>query len=473
MTNRFFSPNQQFMGNTGLPLAGYKLYFYATGTSTPQTIYSDYLLTAPVTNPVILDSNGYAGNVFLNNLGYKVVLTDSNDVVQWTEDPVWASDYSTFAQIKPWSGNPNGLVAGVQGIQGALPGASTIWDYANNILYICTTTGTSGTAVWTAVNAATATNYIAPPAGRLTNSSGQPILGGDVTGSTAVYFTPYYGNTIPIYNGTSFALNTFTELTLALVASHAANTIYDVFVFNNGGVLTMVTGPAWTNSGAGTSTRGSGGGTTQLALFNGFYVNNVQITGRNGSTTYTIAANTALYVGSILIDSGAGAVSCYTSYGQNRSWGVWNYYNRIPILMKAGDGTASWAYGTNTIRASNGSASNKITMFSGQPSSFYDIQFIQKVGATPTATNPGTIDIGIGINSVAAFSGLIGETKLDNGAASAFTDQVMITAAYKSVPLPIGVQTISCLERVVNNASSTTTYFGTEPFMLLSTRHEG
>jgi hypothetical protein len=51
----------------------------------------------------------------------------------------------------------------------------------------------------------------------------------------------------------------FAQLTLALVASHAANTIYDVFGFANSGVATIATGPAWTNITAGTSDRGSGG----------------------------------------------------------------------------------------------------------------------------------------------------------------------------------------------------------------------
>lgn len=51
---------QRFWGNNGELLSGGKVYTYAAGTSTPQTSYSDYALTTPNTNPVILDTKGEA-----------------------------------------------------------------------------------------------------------------------------------------------------------------------------------------------------------------------------------------------------------------------------------------------------------------------------------------------------------------------------------------------------------------------------
>src|SRR5579863_1597036 len=130
MTNRFFTPNQQFLANpvTGAPLTGGFLYFYASGTSTPQNTYSDSALTIPNSNPVVLDSNGYANSIFLSNVAYKVVLTDSNNVQLWTEDPVWSSDFSTYAQFQVVSGNPNSQLAGIAGTPGTLPGSSVAWD---------------------------------------------------------------------------------------------------------------------------------------------------------------------------------------------------------------------------------------------------------------------------------------------------------------------------------------------------------
>lgn len=49
---------EQVFTNLGIVGAGYKLYFYETGTGTPKTTYSDEGLTIPNTNPVVLNAAG-------------------------------------------------------------------------------------------------------------------------------------------------------------------------------------------------------------------------------------------------------------------------------------------------------------------------------------------------------------------------------------------------------------------------------
>lgn len=49
------------------------------------------------------------------------------------------------------AGNPNGSLAGTAGVAGT-SAPDTCWDATNALLYLCTTTGTATTAVWTAVN---------------------------------------------------------------------------------------------------------------------------------------------------------------------------------------------------------------------------------------------------------------------------------------------------------------------------------
>lgn len=466
MSNRFFSPNQQFFTNPvdGSPLAGGKLHFYVTSSSTPLDTYSEFTLN-PLTansNPVVLDSNGYAGTIFLGQAAYKVVLTDENDVEIWTEDPVWASDYSTMAQVFPWAGDPNGLVAGVAGIQGALPGSSMLWDYSNQILYICTTTGDAATAVWTAVNEGATTQNIPAPTGYLTpQGGGTPFTTGDVT-STSIFYTPYTGNVVPIYNGSGFALQTFAELTLDLNAAHAASTAYDVFVFNNNGVLTLVTGPAWTASTAGTSTRGAPSAISRLS---GLWVNSTQITARNGATTYTIAANLATYLGSIITNTVAGTVECDRSIGTNRRWGVWNAYNRCPILLQEADPIASWSYTTATFRVSRGSAANRIFPFCGLPEEAIQCDFLQRVG-TEANFNVRTASIGIGINSTTVTSGTRGiytQGQTDSGV----TMQTDLKAAAIIDPA-IGLQNVNPLELGDSNMS-----FWGNPYFVITARYRG
>ena len=467
MPNRLNTPNPQFIGNDGLPLAGAFLYFYATGTDTPLDTYSDPDLDVSHANPnpIELDSDGYAGPVFLQNLAYKVVLENSDLTQIWTEDPVYSSDYSTFAQFKPWNGNPNGAVAGTAGTQGALPGSSAIWDYLDNILYVATTTGDATTTVWTAVNASAATPATPAPQGYLTLSSdaSNPILTADAISQTAVYYTPYVGNLVPVYNGSSFITTAFTQLTLTLSASNALSTAYDVFVFNNSGVLTLVTGPAWSNSAAGTGSRSTGAGTTQLQRLNGLWVNAVQINGRNGATSYVIDANTATYLGSILIDTTAGQVTCHRSWGQSRVWGVWNCYNRSLIYLKAGDSTASWSYGGATIRASNNNAANSLQVFSGLPEEYYDIKFNQMLDATSGATSVQGSSL-IGFNSVVASSGYFA----NNSSVGGFFPGI---AEYFAVP-SLGMNRITCLE-TLTSGSANISFFGTETKMVLSAQYRG
>ena len=71
--------------SSGDPLAGGKLYTYDTGTTTPRATYdNDGVANA---NPVILDGNGEA-EVWLDNGLYRLVLHDTDDVLQWTIDSV-------------------------------------------------------------------------------------------------------------------------------------------------------------------------------------------------------------------------------------------------------------------------------------------------------------------------------------------------------------------------------------------------
>src|SRR5262245_51198409 len=254
MAGRFQNPFPQFLDATPEVYSGAKLFFYAAGTSTKQNTYSDRSLSSANTNPVVLNSAGRPSvEIWLQDLDYKVVLAPSTDSDPPTS-PIWSSDYvrardsALIAKTLTGSGSPNGSVAGTAGSASILP--DFYWDYTNSILYICTTTGTSSTAVWTAINASTAAAVVPMPQGYLTPTSATPVITGDSSAATALYYTPDQGNLVPIYNGTSFVPTAFSELTLTLSSSHVASNIYDVYIFSNGGVVTVGTSPSWS---AGTS----------------------------------------------------------------------------------------------------------------------------------------------------------------------------------------------------------------------------
>jgi hypothetical protein len=476
MAGRFINPFPQFTDATPDVYSGGKLYFYATGTDTPLNTYTTKALSVANPNPVVLNSAGRpAVDIFLQDLEYKVVLKDSSDNTIWTADPVSHRDSLLVAKTVTGSGSPNGSVAGTAGSSSVLP--DFYWDYTNSILYVCTTTGTSSTAVWTALNASSATAAVPPPQGRLTGTSATPVIASTVTSGTALYYTPYTGNLVPIDNGASMVPTTFSELTLNLVSAHALSTIYDVFVFSNSGVLTLVTGPAWSVSTAGSGARGTGAGTTQLTRVNGLWTNAVSMTARNGSTTYTVGANLGTYVGSIFTDGTAGQISCHVDYGQSRRWGIWNAYNRKKIILQAGDATASWAYTTVAIRASNNASGNSLTTFTGLPEENVEILFRQKAqggAASAVAQVIARWQTGIGWNSTSAMSGYAPTAGIRVSGTSIDTLlDAELTARYMALPT-IGINVATCLETfIAGNGTPTVTYSGGSDEMLMTATWDG
>lgn len=92
------------------------------------------------------------------------------------------------------------------------------------------------------------------PQGRLTLTSGVPVLAAGVTAATTIYYTPYIGDRVPIYDGTKWVSREFTELSLALdndsghTGYQQSDNLYDLFVVNDAGTLRLGTGPAWTKA---------------------------------------------------------------------------------------------------------------------------------------------------------------------------------------------------------------------------------
>lgn len=91
--------------SNGVLLPGAKLFFYATGTSTPQSTYTTAALSVAHTNPVVADSSGKFPAIYFNpNLIYRGVLKD-------------ASGATTVFDIDPINKATNGnLVADPGGI---------------------------------------------------------------------------------------------------------------------------------------------------------------------------------------------------------------------------------------------------------------------------------------------------------------------------------------------------------------------
>lgn len=207
-----------------------------------------------------------------------------------------------------------------------------------------------------------------PCNGRLTLTSATPITTSDVTAATNIYFTPFMGDQIALYNGSSWANLTFTETTLAL-GTLTSGLPYDVFAYNNSGTMALEA-LAWTNA----TTRA-----TALTTQNGILV-------KSGTTTRR-------YLGTFCTTS-----TTTTEDSAARRY-VWNYYNRVKKFLSAKDTTNSWAYTTAAFREINGGSTygtSRVGVMVGWSEDIVSV--IAHHVATASAGSPATAT-GIGLDS--------------------------------------------------------------------------
>ena len=378
-----------------------------------------YTLTAAV-------SGSTSVSVDIAQGGTNVVVTDGTDMV--------LANSNVLASMKTYSGDPNGNVAGTAG---ATDGSGTDfeWDSTNKNLFAATTSGTTATTVWTPIAAKLAPQGILSA----TSSTTSPIITSNTTTST-IYYTPYIGNWMLVSDGNTVYPYQFSQMSLVLTSAQAASTLYDVFFYWNSGAPVIGTGPAWSVSTAGSCSRGTGTGTTQLARLQGILVNAVSATLTNNGVAYACPANEGTYLGSIFVDTSAGNVTCHVR-------GIWNNYNRRKIRLLIGDTTSSWTY-NSTLRASNGDSNNSGYAFQGIAEGYIDVNFLQIL-----KRSNDTPYIGVGWNSTSATSGWSGFSAGEGYSANGIPRQ----AFYNAAPA-IGINLAYCLESC--GGGGTNTWFG-------------
>lgn len=199
---------------------------------------------------------------------------------------------------------------------------------------------------------------LATPQGRVTLTTATPVMTATASGQTTVYYTPYVGNIVPIYDGSNFVVTQFSELSQATTdatkspAAVAASKVYDIFVWNDAGTIRATRGPAWTND----TTRGY-----TLTMTNGILLNTSSVTNGpaalRGTFVGTIRSNASSTIDYIFGSSAAG--------GGQAWFGVWNAYNRVTVATRVLDSAAAYAYASGTVRQANASAANRISFVTG------------------------------------------------------------------------------------------------------------
>lgn len=126
-------PKFRAFDSNGAPLAGGFLWSYAAGTTTPLATYTDQGGGTQNANPVQLDANGEA-NVWLGAASYKLKLTDSAGVVQWTVDNVQDSGAQALASLADTSSASNGDA--LLGVKQPFTGAVARTQHQKNLEFV-------------------------------------------------------------------------------------------------------------------------------------------------------------------------------------------------------------------------------------------------------------------------------------------------------------------------------------------------
>lgn len=297
-------------------------------------------------------------------------------------------------------------------------------------------------------------NNLTTPGGRLTLTTAIPIISSNVSNTATVYYTPFLHRFVPLWNGVNWSMHdiggelsySINESTYSPAAATAAIP-YDLFVWDDNGTYRLTKGPAWSS----VSARGTGAGTTQLTRLNGMFVNTVAIT--NGP-----AANRGLYVGTIysnvsaLMSMNCFSIDCNGSAASNRcEVNVWNYYNRTDLVATVYDSTASWTYGTATVRQQNAQGNAGWDVVAGRAEDDIEVTANHYFTCGSASVNH---DIGVGIDSTTAFTGTYGSS------ATAATNALNYDSIGIRVASGAGRRKINLLENVPQ-ATSCTIYGGT------------
>ena len=344
---------------------------------------------------------------------------------------------------------------------------------AHNVLVIDTATNTV-TATIAVGNTPTAfgkfiqpasipmTSIYAAPQGRLTLTSNTPVMTADALAATSVYYTPYQGNIVPVYDGANMQSYTFGQLTMALNSSNqTSGHIYDLFAFLNSSVVTIGAGPAWSSS----TSRGTGAGTTELQQIDGLWVNANTITLKNGSTTYSnIPVGQATYLGSVYMTANGqtqfNIKPAAASGGTNNIVGTWNAYNRVSLKTLCRD-SSGYTYATNTWRKADNNANNRISFLDGLGQSSVAATFINSVG---TATASAQVYIGINLNSTSATPNLI---SFAASPTSTLADNYTMLVCEEAFPPALGFNYYQAMENSVSSVTATFNALGKDLSLIL------
>ena len=196
MTDRFGDVLNPVVDSSGNTISGAQLFFYEVGTSTKKNTYSDSAKTLLNANPVVADSAGRFGDIFmLTDAQYKVVLAPASD----TDPPT--SPIDTWDNFSP--------------IRGSITADTPVVSKSANFTVLTTQKGSlfevdasSGSVNATLPAAADATNGFEITVKKIDSSSNAVTVDGSgsetIDGATTQTLSNQYDSIIIVCDGTEW-----------------------------------------------------------------------------------------------------------------------------------------------------------------------------------------------------------------------------------------------------------------------------
>jgi hypothetical protein len=392
-----------------------------------------------------------ASPIFTGDPQAPTPLTADNDTSIATTAFVKAQSYATIASLASYAplaspaltGNPIAPTAAVgtsttQIATTAFVDAESVAKAGDTMTGALMLSGDPTAALQAAPKQYVDAKAVEPPQGRLTLQTGVPVMTTTQAAKTTVYYTPYNSNLIPIYDGSSFSMTAFSEISVATTdtsknpAAIGASKVNDWFIWNDAGTIRISHGPDWTND----TTRSAG---TALVMINGIWLNNVSIT--NGP-----AASRGTYVGTTRSNASSqldwifGALAATGTAG---FFGMWNAYNRVDVGSMTCDSTDSWVLSTVAWRPANNSTNMRCSIVRGLDEDAVSAQYT--CAFSSSATNSS---VGIGLDITAGFTGITGSVLAGT---SMYTTNV---ATYNGYP-GLGLHFLQATEFVASTSGAT------------------
>lgn len=275
---------------------------------------------------------------------------------------------------------------------------------------------------------------VAPPKGRLTLTSGVPVMTSDAVNATVLYYAPYAGQSVPVFDP---ATNAFFQqdvgasglsMNLNGTTGQLSGHVYDVFAETvDSGSVELCTGPAWTS----TSARGS---TAAIAQVNGIWTNAGTVTCQHNAASFTCPAFMCTYVGSLYATANGKTTMQFGpdshAGGNGNCLCLYNAYNQVPTVSASLDSNAAYTYTATTWRAMDNSGGalngNSVSVLDGlgQMAIYAEASSLTK-GNTGASANAAKI--GVDVNSTSATP--------TYSAQNAANQSVSITSTLRSTPV--------------------------------------